>query len=96
MHRIGLLLKKSLKKRLINIGATIGVLSAVFGGGYGAGVYLMQLNNGYEKIRLHQEFSEKLEEERERCKRVKLEEYHKTVEELKDVVAKLKDRGYAK
>ena len=67
-------------------------LAAVFGFGYGVADYRTQVECTFEKMKLQQEYSEKVQTSIENCRNQKIQEYQQSLDELKMIVSDLAKR----
>jgi hypothetical protein len=71
-------------------------LAAVFGFGYGFADYRLQVECTFDKMKLQQEYSEKVQGAVENCRNLKIQEYQQSLDELKLIVTDLAKRKNGK
>jgi hypothetical protein len=64
--------------------------------GYVAADYKTQIECDFEKIKLQQEYNEKIQTSIDNCRELKIQEYQQSVEELKTIIKDLSKRGHGK
>lgn len=82
-------------KPLNRIMTFCGAASALLGIGYQVGKYVEADARKYEIIELKQKHYEELQEEKNKCREIKIEKYEETVEDLKNFVKEYKKKEAA-
>lgn len=84
--------KEWLIKPWTKLSATILGISSIFCVGYGVGCFKESLDWKIEKMKLIQEYNEKIQKQVDECRELKLKEFKLSTEELEKLAAELKKR----